>query len=283
MWELAEHCEAPHALGWTAGHVAPDLADSMIAELNSSGHVRWQRAKGWVAGRFAAAGWPWATSHLETAGTWPASRAAGFLLALPPDGRAFDWADQLGAEVRERYWENVQPLSIRDNADRERASRTLAELGRAASALGALAMIVHRGSPADPGPGQDIEQGIDMAIFNARGVTWRGMDTGGQPERALADKHQDFSTLLSCREGGGEPVGGDGLAAQGAGAEDEGEHDLQFAQDLVQAHPGAGTFGSALIMVMKAWARTARVTWRCQPVNERPSKWSRPRPVFSSR
>jgi hypothetical protein len=25
-------------------------------------------------------------------------------------------------------------------------------------------------------------------------------------------------------------------------------------------------------MVQKAWARTARVTWRCQPVNERPSK-----------
>src|SRR5512135_890994 len=36
-------------------------------------------------------------------------------------------------------------------------------------------------------------------------------------------------------------------------------------------------------MVQKAWARTARVTWRCQPVNERPSKWSSPRPVFSSR
>jgi len=30
----------------------------------------------------------------------------------------------------------------------------------------------------------------------------------------------------------------------------------------------------------RARARTARVTWRCQPANERPSKWSRPRPVF---
>jgi len=64
---------------------------------------------------------------------------------------------------------------------------------------------------------------------------------------------------------------------------DEGEHDLQFVQGLVEGHPGAGAFGSVRIMVMKAWARTARVTWRCQPVQDRPSKWSRPRPVFSSR
>jgi hypothetical protein len=37
------------------------------------------------------------------------------------------------------------------------------------------------------------------------------------------------STLLRWSEGGGEPGGGDGLAAQGAGAEDEGEHEPQFA------------------------------------------------------
>ena len=40
---------------------------------------------------------------------------------------------------------------------------------------------------------QDIEQGIDIAIFNGRGVTWRGMNTGGQPERALADKYQAYA------------------------------------------------------------------------------------------
>ena len=42
-------------------------------------------------------------------------------------------------------------------------------------------------------------------------------------------------------------------------------------------------FGSVLSMVQKAWARAARVMWRCQPVKDRPSKWARPRPVFSSR
>jgi hypothetical protein len=41
------------------------------------------------------------------------------------------------------------------------------------------------------------------------------------------------STLLARSGGGGEAVEGDGLAAQGAGVEDESEHDLQFVQDLV--------------------------------------------------
>src|SRR6266849_1313551 len=94
----------------------------------------------------------------------------------------------------------------------------------------------------------------------------------GQTRQRTAFQHVPSSTLLGSGECGGEPVEGDGLAAQGAGAEDEGEHELQLVQDLVEGHPGVRAFGSALSMVQKAWARTARVTWRCQPVNERPSK-----------
>src|SRR5450755_2404491 len=107
--------------------------------------------------------------------------------------------------------------------------------------------------------------------------------TSPAENRANVDGYGTSSTLLGWGEGCGEPGEGDGLAAEGAGAEDEGEHDLQFVQGLVEGHPGAATFGSVRIMVMKAWARTARVTCRCQPVNDRPSKWSRPRPVLSSR
>jgi excisionase family DNA binding protein len=151
LLELAEHCEAPDILGWAAGHATADLADSMIEELGSGGYARSQAARGWVAGRFAAAGWPWATPYLEAAGAWPARRAAGFLLALPPDSRVFDWAARLGDAVRELFWENVPAIFIRDNADRERAAGMLVELGHAASALVALAMIVHQGGQADPG------------------------------------------------------------------------------------------------------------------------------------
>jgi hypothetical protein len=67
--------------------------------------------------------------------------------------------------------------------------------------------------------------------------------------------HQDHGTsgtLLACGEGSGEAVEGDGLAAQGAGAEDDGGHDLQLVQDLVRGHPGARALGSVLSMVAKA-------------------------------
>ena len=67
--------------------------------------------------------------------------------------------------------------------------------------------------------------------------------------------HASSSALLGAGEGCGEPVEGDGLAAEGAGAEDDGEHELEFVQDLVEGHPGAGAFGSIRSRVQKAWAR----------------------------
>jgi hypothetical protein len=45
---------------------------------------------------------------------------------------------------------------------------------------------------------------------------------------------------------GGEPVEREGLATQGASAEDEDKHDLQIVQDLVEDHPGPGIRGSVL-------------------------------------
>src|ERR1022692_1992097 len=87
----------------------------------------------------------------------------------------------------------------------------------------------------------------------------------GATGRGKGPRPRSPSSTLLGRGEGGESVEGEGLAAEGAGAEDEGEHDLQFVQDLVEGHPGAGAFGSVRIMVQKAWARAARVTWRCQP------------------
>ena len=76
---------------------------------------------------------------------------------------------------------------------------------------------------------------------------------------------------------------GEGALAGVAGAGHDGEQVLQLAEDCVEGQAGAAAFGSRRSRVQKAWASTTRVTWRCQPVKERPSKWSRPRPVFSSR
>ncbi len=59
---------------------------------------------------------------------------------------------------------------------------------------------------------------------------------------------------------------------------------LEFADDAVEGQPCPLAFGLvSRRVVMNRWAAVTRVAWWCQPVQERPSKWSRPRPVFSSR
>jgi hypothetical protein len=59
---------------------------------------------------------------------------------------------------------------------------------------------------------------------------------------------------------------------------------LEFAHDAVEGQPCPLAFGPvSRRVVMNRWAAVTRVAWWCQPVQERPSKWSRPRPVFSSR
>lgn len=92
IWELAARCEAPRLLGFKAGRVTADLDEIVIAELDSEDQGCREAAMGWSAGRFEAAGWPWAAQHLDHADTWLAPRAAAFLRSLPPTARIFDWA-----------------------------------------------------------------------------------------------------------------------------------------------------------------------------------------------
>jgi hypothetical protein len=74
------------------------------------------------------------------------------------------------------------------------------------------------------------------------------------------------------------------LAAVGAVSEPSGDHSLEFFEDAVQAQAAPAAFGVVRrSRVMKRWAAVTRVTWRCQPVKVRPSKWERPSPVLSSR
>ena len=117
IWELAARCEAPRLLGFKAGRVTADLDEIVIAELDSEDQGCREAAMGWSAGRFEAAGWPWAAQHLDHADTWLAPRAAAFLRSLPPTARIFDWADRLGPDVRAHYWEKAPVFLIQEDAD----------------------------------------------------------------------------------------------------------------------------------------------------------------------
>lgn len=83
----------------------------------------------------------------------------------------------------------------------------------------------------------------------------------------------------------GSEWGGYVAVAGGAGTGPESEECLQVADDLVEAHSSAASFGSCAsrCRVQKAWAAETRVTWWCQPFQVRPSKWASPRACFISR
>jgi fermentation-respiration switch protein FrsA (DUF1100 family) len=43
-----------------------------------------------------------------------------------------------------------------------------------------------------------IETGLYIGVVNARGVTCRAHDTGGEPERALAEQHRAWASALAA-------------------------------------------------------------------------------------
>jgi hypothetical protein len=115
--------------------------------------------------------------------------------------------------------------------------------------------------------------------------SWRRICTVDNPD-AYAQRMLTMAWLVVlCRilSGWFKVINVDGTVAGGAGAGHDREEDLEFLHDGVEGQAGAGTFGSRRRLLRKAWARLTRVTWRCQPMNVRPSKWSMPRPVLSSR
>jgi len=74
------------------------------------------------------------------------------------------------------------------------------------------------------------------------------------------------------------------VLAVGAVAELFDEDPLEFFEDPVQAQAAPAAFGVARrFLVMNRCAADTRVTWWWKPGKVRPSKWERPRPVFSSR
>src|SRR3954470_17430551 len=105
-----------------------------------------------------------------------------------------------------------------------------------------------------------------------------GPPSGQQSHQGTLRRSTSSASLGRC-----SGVGVDGLSADDAGAGPGGQKGLQLVQDRVEAQAGAAAFGLVRSRVMNNWAAVTRVTWRCQPAKVRPSKWARPRAVFSSR
>src|SRR4029453_1421149 len=122
---------------------------------------------------------------------------------------------------------------------------------------------------------------IGLAVFDRSGPS----ASAGRGAACWRGWHTPSSTPLGWVGCWVQPWGraGQGALAEGTRAGPTGEQELQLAQCLEGGQADARAFGSSRSKVTKACATDTRVTWWCQPCQERPSKWSSPSASFSSR
>lgn len=80
-------------------------------------------------------------------------------------------------------------------------------------------------------------------------------------------------TPLSCSGSwvlAGDGCSGQGTVAGGAGPGPAVQQVLDGAEGLVEGESAVSAFGASRCSVRNAWAAVTRVTWWCQPVQERP-------------
>ena len=110
---------------------------------------------------------------------------------------------------------------------------------------------------------EDLRHGDRLAVGDEVGAARAG-SIGREVVRRSEVSVDGVVDVGRVDEVGSEPR--DGLQAGAAGAGPDAEQGLEFAEYGVERQAGAGAFGSLRRFVQNAWARAARVTWRCQPV-----------------
>jgi transcriptional regulator with XRE-family HTH domain len=159
---LAEAARAPEELGGLLGKTGSTKEDSRVlpALLRTASEKMTRFARGYVWGRFRAAGWDW-VKGFKTA-TWSAKEVGEVALALQPFGRpTWNFVAGKGRGAEEHYWRNTSrvPLSTdlsNDSGEVEHAVSMLLNYNRPYHACSVLGMALHKNYPLDPSLVMDV-------------------------------------------------------------------------------------------------------------------------------
>jgi hypothetical protein len=139
---FAGEVRRPDEVGATLARtgLAAALEDELLGtSLASANAARARFAAGFVRGRIATAGVPWAEAKLVGKGPrWTAAQRAEVLLCLPNVPDTWDLAAGLGEETERTYWARNWPYGI-GRAHAERAARSFLKHGRPYAAAELLA------------------------------------------------------------------------------------------------------------------------------------------------
>jgi len=133
LYDLVSSVEQPWYLGWAVGYtqILEQDEGNVLADLDAPDGPRRQFARGYVAGRFHAAGWAWADAILGSeAATWTGLQRGRFLGSLPSSAHTFDWVQQFDDETARTYWLGFQIFGLKEPEDFARAVRNLLAHGQ---------------------------------------------------------------------------------------------------------------------------------------------------------
>jgi hypothetical protein len=161
---LANAAEDALQVGVAAGHAGllEQEEDDTLRECLAAGDpTRSRFSRGFVGGRVAARGLPWAENKIVNAGNaWTPEQRAEFLTCLRPSARTWDLARSLGRETDDAYWFIMQAWVV-DPSDIERAVDELLAHDRPYSAIDLLYSGTVR--KADP-PGDLVARALETAM-----------------------------------------------------------------------------------------------------------------------
>ncbi len=153
LLDLAVSVEQPGELGWVIGRgslLGPEEGD-IFADLASPRAARRLFARGYVGGRFKAAGWAWAETILQgEASAWMAAQRADFLVGLPSSHRTWDWTEQFDDETERAYWVAFGVFGLEEQDGYARAAAKLVEHRRPYAAVDLLGLYANQAATAEP-------------------------------------------------------------------------------------------------------------------------------------
>lgn len=199
--DLVGNVEVQWSVGLALATACPTYDDVLLHSLSVTTAPDVQLAEQYFFQRFRDEGWPWLTDLIGRNPEASPLEQARLLLAARDLPRAWEVAEEQGAEIAENYWKHFVPYGLGgDFAEVELVAEKLMSVGRNAMAVDFLHMYMSQ-------PGVD-EEPLAHLIANGLDGLLRSAD---DPELAALSNY-DFETSFELLERHREAVGVDRLA-----------------------------------------------------------------------
>lgn len=178
---LVEAAEAPEVVGQVLAEIGAAEAEILPSFLVSPDQKLARFARGYTWKTFQKGGWEW-VDRLNVA-SWPPESIARFLDILPFERETWNFADRMGREVAERYWDQATTSNTGKNGDDARyAAQRLIDRKRGQAAILVLLAAIHQEN--------SVESSLLMDALEVAGKTDSAQPGGHVEALAFKELHR---------------------------------------------------------------------------------------------